>query len=140
MHQDMAAHASVRSIKRQFYGLEVEVKILDKAKSFVEQWSDTFTSAVIFFLYFFVGCLFYRHVEGWDSLTCMYFQVVTMTTVGYGDFSPQSQAARLAFSFYVSWLPPLTPYTLHPTLYTLHPRPYTRYPTLYTLYSNLTAW
>ena len=93
----MAAHASVttRSIKRQFYGLEVEEKILDKAKSFVEQWSDTFTSAVIFFLYFFVGGLFYRHVEGWDSLTCMYFQVVTMTTVGYGDFSPTTTGSRI---------------------------------------------
>ena len=105
MHQDMAEYTSnsttTRAIKRQFYGLELEEKMLDKAKRFVEKWSDTVTSVFIFFLYFLGGGLFYKYVEGWDSLTCMYFQVVTMTTVGYGDFSPTTTGSRWFTIFFI---------------------------------------
>ena len=97
VHQDMTEHASisVRNIRRQFYGLEVDDKVIDKAKNFFEHWRDTFTATVIVFLYFLIGLIFYKNVEGWDSLTCIYFQVVTMTTVGYGDFSPTTTGSRI---------------------------------------------
>ena len=104
VHQDMTSHSSVdttRTIKRQFYGLEVEEKILDKAKSFYEKWHETWLSTIIFFCYFLAGGVFYKYVEGWDSLTCIYFQVVTMTTVGYGDFSPTTTGSRIFTILYI---------------------------------------
>ena len=66
VHQDMTEHASisVRNIRRQFYGLEVDHKVIDKAKSFFEHWRDTFTATVIVFLYFLIGLIFYKNVEG----------------------------------------------------------------------------
>eukprot|EP00966_Prymnesium_polylepis_P014959 345691-Prymnesium_polylepis.1 len=38
---------------------------------------------LLLFVYLTAGVLFYRHTEGWDTLQCLYFAVVTMTTVGY---------------------------------------------------------
>ena len=36
------------------------------------------------------GTLFYRYAEGWSVLDSLYFSVITLTTVGYGDLSPSS--------------------------------------------------
>jgi hypothetical protein len=34
------------------------------------------------------GTVFYRYTEQWDWLDAIYFCVVTLATVGYGDLSP----------------------------------------------------
>lgn len=47
------------------------------------------------------GAVFYRVVEGWRWLDAFYFTVITLTTVGYGDLAPQSDAAKLFTMFYV---------------------------------------
>lgn len=43
-----------------------------------------------------LGVLFYTRVEGWSVLDSFYFVIITMTTVGYGDFSPVTAAGKLA--------------------------------------------
>ncbi|MCE2489747.1 MAG: two pore domain potassium channel family protein [Anaerolineae bacterium] len=48
-----------------------------------------------------LGAAFYRAVEGWRWLDAFYFTVITLTTVGYGDLVPQSDAAKLFTMFYV---------------------------------------
>jgi len=40
------------------------------------------------------GTLFYRQAEGWSFLDSLYFSVVTLTTVGYGDLSPSTAAGK----------------------------------------------
>jgi voltage-gated potassium channel len=37
------------------------------------------------------GALFYSSVEGWSLLDSLFFSVITLTTVGHGDFSPSTR-------------------------------------------------
>lgn len=39
--------------------------------------------------------VFYRHIEGWAWIDALYFSVVTLSTVGYGDFTPQTTIGKL---------------------------------------------
>jgi voltage-gated potassium channel len=41
------------------------------------------------------GTVFYARVEGWRLLDALYFSVVTLTTIGYGDLAPTTDAGKL---------------------------------------------
>lgn len=43
----------------------------------------------------------YRWAEGWSWLDSVYFSVITIATVGYGDFSPHTALGKLFTIFYV---------------------------------------
>ena len=47
------------------------------------------------------GAVTYRYLEGWSWVDSVYFSVVTLTTVGYGDFSPQTDAGKVFTIFYI---------------------------------------
>jgi len=47
------------------------------------------------------GSLFYMLVEGWSVLDALYFSVVTLATIGYGDLTPTTDVAKLFTIFYV---------------------------------------
>lgn len=42
-----------------------------------------------------VATVFYRLAEGWALVDAFYFAVVTIATVGYGDFVPQTVLGKL---------------------------------------------
>jgi voltage-gated potassium channel len=42
-----------------------------------------------------VGTVVYSVLEGWTLLDSLYFSVVTLATVGYGDLSPTTDVAKL---------------------------------------------
>lgn len=48
-----------------------------------------------------LGTWFYARVEGWGVLNSLYFSVITLTTVGYGDFSPQTPAGKIFTMIYI---------------------------------------
>lgn len=47
------------------------------------------------------GTLFYSLVEGWSPLDALYFSVVTLATIGYGDLTPTTDLAKGFTIFYV---------------------------------------
>ena len=42
----------------------------------------------------FAGTIFYWRVEDWTPFESLYFSVITLTTVGYGDFAPVTGLGR----------------------------------------------
>jgi hypothetical protein len=47
------------------------------------------------------GTFFYHWVEEWRWLDSLYFSVVTLATVGYGDFSPRTDVGKVFTIFYM---------------------------------------
>lgn len=90
--------SSTRHIKRQFYGLgDAETSIADAWK----RYRRTILSFFTVLMYYLVGLFYYQTTEGWDTVTCLYYQTVTLTTVGYGDFSPSTRHGRIFTIFYI---------------------------------------
>jgi len=48
-----------------------------------------------------IGTAFYRLVEGWSWLDSLYFSVVTLTTVGYGDLNPTTPISKIFTIVYI---------------------------------------
>jgi hypothetical protein len=47
------------------------------------------------------GTLFYMLVEGWSAVDALYFSVVTLATIGYGDLTPTTDLSKLFTVLYV---------------------------------------
>jgi voltage-gated potassium channel len=52
-------------------------------------------------LVLFVGVVFYVNVEHWSFINAVYFCVVTLGTVGYGDITPTTDAGKLFTVIYI---------------------------------------
>lgn len=46
-------------------------------------------------LLLFLGALFYTRVEGWGWIDALYFCVMTVSTIGYGDMVPTTPESKL---------------------------------------------
>ncbi|MEM7114103.1 MAG: NAD-binding protein [Chloroflexota bacterium] len=53
-----------------------------------------------FLLLIAVGTIVYTLLEGWTLFDSLYATIITITTVGYGDLSPQTQSGRIFAIFF----------------------------------------
>jgi len=65
------------------------------------QFPDFRGLAVITAAILALGTLFYHQVEGWSWLDSLYFCVVTLGTVGYGDLTPTTPQGKIFTIFYI---------------------------------------
>ena len=62
------------------------------------------------------GTIFYHSIEGWSWVDSLYFSVMTLATVGYGDLIPTTAASKIftiayvliGFSVFISFASMLT--------------------------------
>lgn len=55
--------------------------------------------AVLFILT--IGTIFYHNIEGMTYVDALYFSVMTLATVGYGDLTPQTNLGKIFTVVYV---------------------------------------
>jgi voltage-gated potassium channel len=66
-------------------------------------WRDPETKAlpVVAGVLVLTGTLFYWRFEEWTLIESLYFCIVTLTTVGYGDLSPTTDVTRIFTIVYI---------------------------------------
>lgn len=47
------------------------------------------------------GTVVFHYLEGWRWLDSLYFCVITLTTIGYGDFTPRTDLGKIFNIFYI---------------------------------------
>ena len=55
---------------------------------------------IIIVILIFFGAWYFRVEEGWSYVDSFYFTVMTVTTVGYGDLVPTTDASKIVVSIY----------------------------------------
>ena len=48
-----------------------------------------------------IGTITYHYLEGWSLIDALYFSVITLATVGYGDLTPTTPTAKIFTIVYV---------------------------------------
>ena len=73
------------------------------ARALAAVWRDPETKALplVAGALVLTGSIFYWRFEDWTFFEALYFCIVTLTTVGYGDFSPTTTGTQIFTIFYI---------------------------------------
>jgi voltage-gated potassium channel len=73
------------------------------ARAIAAVWRDPETKAlpVVAGVLVLTGTLFYWRFEDWTIIQALYFSIVTLTTVGYGDLTPTSDGTQIFTIIYI---------------------------------------
>ena len=71
--------------------------LLRLARALRRSWADPAFRATLWMVVLTLasGTLFYHAVEGWRWIDAAYFSVATISTVGYGDLTPQTDIGKI---------------------------------------------
>lgn len=70
-------------------------------KSKLEQESlSLFATMLVFFVYWFIGAVIFMYTESWLYFDGIYFCLLCLITIGYGDLTPHSALGRV---FFIAW-------------------------------------
>ncbi len=58
-------------------------------------WNRMLIPIIILVAIIFLGAYAYQQVENWRYLDSVYFMVVTVTTIGYGDIVPKTDIGKI---------------------------------------------
>jgi voltage-gated potassium channel Kch len=69
---------------------------------FVDLWRNSNTRPVLLYAVFIVllGTFLFHWLEKWSYLDSLYFVVITLTTIGYGDFAPTTTFSKILTIYY----------------------------------------
>lgn len=79
------------------------LNLLRLLKAILRSWNEPYFRAglVLAVAILGSGTVFYRSVEGWTWIDSLYFSATTISTVGQGDLSPQTQFGKLFTVIYI---------------------------------------
>jgi len=63
--------------------------------------SKSFTASALLLIWIIFSTLVFKILENWNWIEAFYFSVVTLTTIGFGDFVPTTDGMRLFVAFYI---------------------------------------
>jgi hypothetical protein len=93
------AEACTKTTKIQVSEL-IELLSLIRANHNIAYEKTTFYSAgVLSFIWFFIGFIYYS--ADWTDVNSFYFSVITLTTVGFGDFYPEGFSDIMFWYFWI---------------------------------------
>ena len=78
----------------------LQSRILLWRRRFGPLW-NLIAGAIYLLMIFFVGIIGFHFIEGWGLVDCFYMVVISLSTVGFMEVQPLSQAGRLFTSFFI---------------------------------------
>ncbi|MBW0157603.1 potassium channel family protein [Sedimentimonas flavescens] len=79
------------------------LNILRLFKAIIRSWRiPTFRATLsLAGILLLTGTVFYHQTEGWSWIDSLYFSTTTMSTVGFGDLTPQTNVGKLFTVVYI---------------------------------------
>ena len=73
------------------------------AKSIWKSLNNIETEAILILVIIIlgIGTIFYSSIENWSLLDALYFSVIQLTTIGFGDFFPKTDIGKMFTIGYV---------------------------------------
>lgn len=72
-------------------------------RAIIEAFRDPQLRALVIIVFAVIafGSAFYSYHEGWGAVDAIYFSVITLTTVGYGDLHPTTAVSKVFTVCYI---------------------------------------
>lgn len=67
----------------------------------MEQKISALVTVFLVFAILLTGAIVYRNIEGWSWVDSFYFSTTTLTTIGFGDLHPTTNASKIFTMFYI---------------------------------------